>query len=671
VPSLPDKRMTAGPPAGMGSMLLVGLMLVCAGAAQTVDPAADPALGAMKKLSLEELMDLEVTSVSKRSEKLLEAPSAIQVVTHEAIRRSGATTLSETLRLAGNLHVAQKGAHAWGVSARGFNTDLANKLLVLVDGRAVYTPLYSGVFWARQDYLLEDIERIEVISGPGGTLWGANAVNGVINITTKRAQDTPGLYLEAGAGDALPGFTGVRYGGALTPKVHYRIYAKYSEHDGAVFANGEAPDSWRMAQGGFRVDAETATQGNLVLSGDAYSSDQDVATGGTARESGHNLLGRWTRTLAGGSDLRVQVYYDHTHLATPAAALVLNGITFAPAGILRDDLDTYDVDLQLHHPPAARHNIIWGLGYRFTHDVVANAPSLAFLPPRLDQHLFSGFVQDAIKLRENLTFTLGTKIEHNDYTGTEAEPSARLQYQLTETRMLWAAISRAVRTPSRIDRDIFQAPPPSLTLLRGSANFDSEKLTAYELGYRAKLGARLAAALSLFYNEYDDVRSTSITPATIVPFFFANNLEGETHGLELGADYGVTGWWHLHASFNLLRQHLRVKAGQADLNSARNETADPEHQLTLRSSMDLPRDWSLDLAFRWVDDLAINSGGAAATVPAYSELDARLGWRPAPGVELSLVGRNLLHDRHPEYGAPGPARLEIARSFHGKISWRF
>lgn len=670
MPALPEKKAPAAPAAVVYIVLALALMVLAQDlGAQT---AAEANLGVLKKLSLEELMNLEVTSVSKRAEKISEAASAIQVITSETIRRSGATTIPDALRLAGNLQVAQKGSHAWGISARGFNTDLANKLLVLVDGRAVYTPLYSGVFWARQDYLLEDIERIEVISGPGGTLWGANAVNGVINITTKSAAETPGLYLEAGAGDALPVLAGVRYGGRLAPKVHFRVYGRHAERDGAVFADGrDAPDDWRMTLGGFRIDAETDANDRLTLQGDAYSSDQEIATGGSGRESGHNLLGRWSKTLANDSDLRLQVYYDHTHLVTPAAALVLNGVTFAPAGILRDDLDTYDVDLQHRLHRGTRHELVWGLGYRFTHDVVANAPSLGFLPPRLDQHLFSVFAQDEISLREDLALTLGTKVEHNDYTGIEVEPSVRLRWQARPNQMLWAAVSRAIRTPSRIDRDVAQAPPPSLGLLHGSPDFDSEKLVAYELGYRLQAGPRLAAALSLFYNRYDDVRSTSTTPVTILPFHFANNLEGETHGLELSFDYGLTDWWRLHGGFNLLREHLRIKPGRADLNSARNETADPEHQFTLRSSMDLPRDWFLDAAFRWVDDLVINNGGAAAVVSAYAELDARLAWRPVPDIELSLVGRNLLHNQHAEYGAPGPGRLEIARSVHGKISWRF
>lgn len=669
--SLMEIKAPAGFPTVSGLVLAVCLFGMSDFArAQAADPAQP--LGALKKLSLEELMNIEVTSVSKRPEKLLNTASAIQVITSEDIQRSGATNIPEALRLAGNLQVAQKGAHAWGVSARGFNTDLANKLLVLIDGRAVYTPLYSGVFWERQDYLLEDIDRIEVLSGPGGTLWGANAVNGVINIITRSAKDTQGFYGEAGGGDALRGFTGVRYGGSLAPNVYYRIYGKYSDRNGAALASGaDATDDWQLTQGGFRIDAELSGQNTLTVQGDAYASDQGMMTGGSARESGHNLLGRWTQMLANGSDLRLQLYYDHTHLVTPAAALILNGTVFAPAGTLADDLDTYDLDFQHRLHWGARHELMWGLGYRFTHDNVSNAPSLGFLPPRLDQDLFSGFVQDEVGLRENLALTLGTKLEHNDYTGLEVEPNVRLRWQPDPDRTLWAAVSRAVRTPSRIDHDIAQAPPPSLTLLRGGTDFESEILLAYEVGYRAQVSPRLAASLALFYNRYDDVRSTSLTPVTILPFYFANNLAGETHGFEFSIDYRATDWWRLHGSYNLLEEHLHIKPGQADLNSARNETADPEQQFSVRSSLDLPHNWTMDADLRWVDTLPINSGGAPATVPAYAEMDVRLAWRPRPDLELSLAGRNLLHDQHPEYGPRGAARLEIKRSFLGKISWRF
>ena len=427
-------------------------------------PLTSPSLAGpaeYKKMSLQELMDLDVTSVAKEPQPYGQAPAAIVVITGDQIRRSGASSIPEALRLADNLDVAQQNSHDWAISARGFNTALGDKLLVLIDGRSVYTPLYSGVFWDQQDYLLADLDRIEVISGPGGTLWGANAVNGVINITTKDAKDTQGVYVEGGGGSYLRDFGGARYGGTLSSNVIFRVYGKYFDRSDEVVSNGnDASDSWRMARGGFRIDDEASDQNHLTLQGDFYNGDEDVATGGSAHVNGNNVLGRWSHTFSEDSDLSLQMYFDRTHLADPIPAYTIGAITLARAGILTDDLDTYDLDFQHHFHVGSWNNIIWGLGYRFTHEEDINAPAIAFLPPTLDQNLYSGFVQDEIKIRENLLFTLGTKLEHNDYTGFEVEPDARLQWNITPKQMLWAAISRAVRTPSRIDVDLSEPGPP-------------------------------------------------------------------------------------------------------------------------------------------------------------------------------------------------------------------
>jgi iron complex outermembrane receptor protein len=628
--------------------------------------ATGPAGAAIyKKMSLEELMDQDVTSVSKQPQLYGQAPAAIQVVTGDQIRRSGASSIPEALRLADNLEVAQKNSHDWAISARGFNTDLGNKLLVLMDGRAIYTPLFSGVFWNAQDYLLEDIDRIEVISGPGGTLWGANAVNGVINITSKNAKDTQGLYTEAGGGTWLQDFAGARYGGMLASNVYFRVYGKYFDRGNEVRANGtDASDSWRMGQGGFRIDAEMAPQNNLTLQGDLYGSEVYLPTGGQGKASGGNILGRWSHTFSDDSDMSLQLYYDRTHLRDPISN------QFGTANILLDDLDTYDLDFQHRFHLGNRNRFVWGLGYRFTHDVVGAAQNLAFVPPHLDQNLFSGFVQDEIMIRENLFFILGTKVEHNDYTGLEVEPSARLQWNVTSRQMVWAAVSRAVRTPSRVDRDI-REPLSSPVILQGEPSFISETVIAYELGYRAQLGSKVSASTSLFYNDYDHIRSLSFTPTTIFPLFFANNLEGETYGVEFSATCQILDWWRMHAGYDFLEEHLRVKPGQIDLNNARNETADPQNQFSIRSSMDLPHQTELDMGLRWVDTLHNNDGTTTGTVPSYFEVDARLAWHPTKQLELSIVGQNLLHDHHPEHGFPSPARTEIGRSVYGKVSWHF
>jgi len=631
-----------------------------------------PTIGDLKQLNVEDLMNLQVTSVARHPEKLIEAASAIQVITQEDIRRSGATSIPEALRLADNLQVAQKNSHDWAISARGFNTNLGNKLLVMIDGRTVYTPLYSGVFWDAQDYLLEDIDRIEVISGPGGALWGANAVNGVINIISKSAKDTQGLYAEGGGGSQPQEFGAVSYGGALGADTQFRVYAKYFDRGDEVLANGNPePDAWRQGRVGFRVDSQATSRDRLTLQGDYYDGHENVQTGGTGDASGQNLLGRWTRTLSDESDLSLQSYIDQTHLADPFPSLTAGTLRLSPPGVLYDDLMTYDVDFQHRFPIGTLNRVVWGLAYRLTHDAVIAAPAVGFLPPVLRQNLFSAFVQDEIALRKDLSFTLGTKLEHNDYTGFEFEPSARLSWTLNSNQALWSAISRAVRTPSRIDHDLSEGSPPYFVILKGGADFTSEALLAYEVGYRAQLNSTLSTSVSTFYNQYDDVRSTSITPGTILPFFFANNLEGHTYGIEWSGDYQISETWSLHAGYTLLREHLRVKPGQFDLSGGRNETADPEHQFSIRSAITLPKHVELAAGLRWVDTLQTNSGPTPGSVPAYFELESRLAWHASDRLELSLVGQNLLHNHHPEYAFPDAARPEIERSVYGKVAWRY
>jgi len=618
-------------------------------------------------------MGLEVTSVSRRPEKLSEVASAIQVITAQDIEQSGAQSIPEALRLADNLQVAQKNSHDWAITARGFNTDLANKLLVLVDGRSVYTPLFSGVFWDVQDYPLEDLDRIEVISGPGGTLWGANAVNGVINVITKSAQDTQGLYLDGGGGSHWEESFTARYGATLAPDVYLRVYGRYFDSNSEVFANGEhAPDSWRQARAGFRLDAQPSTQDGLTVQGDFYNGSADQTTPNAAEFSGGNLLGRWSRALAADSDMSLQAYVDRTHRAQGESPLVL-----APAGTIKDDLDTYDVDFQYHFSAAQRHQIVWGLGYRFTHDVVSNAPSLTFLPSVLNQSLYSGFLQDEIQLRPDLFFTAGTKLEHNAYTGFEVEPNVRLHWNFTASQTLWSAISRAVRTPSRIDHDLAEpAPSTGLVVLEGNPDFRSESVIAYEIGYRAQLNSALSTSVSTFYNSYGNIRSTAPSPNPTLPglpfpLIFRNDVEGHTYGMELSASYRVLEWWRLHAGYTLLQESLHVKPGAVDFNDAHNETADPQQQASLRFEWSLGSRMDLNAALRWVDSLPINNGPTVENVPSYLELNARLGWRPSERLELSISGENLLHAHHVEYGFPDPTRIEIERSVFGRVQCHF
>jgi iron complex outermembrane receptor protein len=627
--------------------------------------------GELKRLSLEELMDIQVTSVARHPEPLLQAAASIQVITREDIRRSGATSIPEALRLADNLDVAQKNSHDWGISARGFNTALANKMLVMIDDRAVYTPLYSGVFWDVQDYLLEDIERIEVISGPGGTLWGANAVNGVINIITRSAADTQGLYAEGGGGTQPKGFAAARYGGTLAPNVSFRVYGKYFDRDSEVFSDGtHAGDAWHQTRGGFRIDSDPSGTDVFSAHGDFYAGHEGIGTGGAAQTEGGNLVGRWSHVFSEESDFSLQSYYDRTHLLLPIMPAILNGVELAPAGNLHDELSTYDIDFQHRFALGRQQRIVWGAGYRFTHDSVENAPAVGFEPERLDRNLFSAFLQDEVLLTADWSFIVGSKVEHNDYTGFEVEPNVRLQWRKS-SQTLWSAISRAVRTPSRIDRDLREPAPPVVTVLTGDSHYGSEYVTAYELGYRGQIASGLSASLATFYNDYRDIRSVSITPGTLIPLFFDNNVAGHTYGLELSANWQITDVCSLHAGYDLLRESLHVRPGQFDLNNGSNETADPKHQATLRPSLNLPMNLQMDASLRWVDTLAINSGPVLGEVPSYFELDSRIGWQATQALELAVVGRNLLHRRHPEYGFPDPTRVEIERSVYGKIAWRY
>ena len=651
--------------------ILASLALLVAHTLARAD-SDDAAINDLKGLSVEQLMNVQVTSVARHPEKLLESASAVQVITQEDIRRSGATSLAEVLRLADNLQVAQKNSHDWAISARGFNTALSNKLLVMIDGRTIYTPLFSGVFWDIQDYLLEDIDHIEVISGPGGTLWGANAVNGVINIITKSAKDTQGAYAEGGGGSELEALGGARYGGALSSDTFFRVYGKYVDRGDEVLENGApSSDSWHQERGGFRLDSEASARDTMTFQGDFYNGDENEPTGGTAVTGGGNLLGRWSRKFSGDSDMSLQTYFDQTHLLDPEPPLTLGRLLLAPAGYLQDDLTTYDIDFQDRFPIGLSNRVVWGLGYRYTRDVDVNAPGIGLLPTVLDQNLFSEFLQDEIALRPNVSFIVGTKLEHNEFTGWELEPNTRLRWTFADGQALWAAVSRAVRTPSRLERDVYEAPPPRLDLLQGSSDFDSEKLIAYELGYRGQFSSRFSSSVSTFYNVYSDLRSTSYTPDTLLPFYFANNLEGDTYGLEFSGDYQVLDSWTLHGGYTLLREHLRVKPGQVDINDALNETADPEHQFSLRSSVELPQHIKFDPELRWVDTLHTNDGPTPGTVPSYLELNTRLAWQATRQLEVSVTGENLLHAHHPEYGFPEPTRVEIERSVYAKGTWRY
>lgn len=607
----------------------------------------------LKKLSLEELMNVEVTSVSKAPEKLSETASAIQVITGDDIRRSGATSLPEALRLAPNLQVAQVNASQWAISARGFNNVLADKLLVLIDGRSVYTPLYAGVYWDVQDVLLEDVDRIEVISGPGGTLWGANAVNGVINVITKGARETQGLYVEGGGGTELYGFGAMRYGGQLGTNLFYRIYAKGFDRDNTVLTNRmDAKDGWWMIQGGGRIDWEPQNGNTVTLQSDYYDGRPDPDGGSSVVASGENVLGRWTHTFDDDADFQLQMYFDQTWRDFG------NGFT--------EKLNTYDIDWQNRFPLFWRQEITWGLGVRLMDDYEENLPLFAFKPGHRWLHLYSGFVQDGITLIENrLRFTMGIKIEHNDYTGFEFQPNGRLAWTPTEHQVIWGGVSRAVRTPSRIDRDFYLSASPTFPIIAAD-HFKSESVLAYELGWRIQPLPQLSLSAASFYNIYDDLRSAEPGPPPFnLPITFQNGVRGETYGFELSGTYQVTDWWRLRGGYTFIRKHLVVKPGSQDLNRGTSESDDPENQFLIQSSFDLPGHCEFDGTVRYVDTLP------GPYVSSYVSLDLRLAWKPTKNIEIAIVGQNILDRQHPEFVPTSPSPREIERNVYGKVSCRF
>jgi iron complex outermembrane receptor protein len=613
-----------------------------------------PPARSLKKLSLEELMDIEVTSVSRHPEKLDATASAIQVITREDIRKSGAKTLPEALRLAPNLQVAQVNSSQWAISARGFDNVLANKLLVLIDGRTVYTPLYAGVYWDVQNLLLEDVDRIEVISGPGGTLWGANAVNGVINIITKSARDTKGLFVEGATGSALPALGSLRYGGQLSDKLSYRVYGTGFKMGHTLLANdSSAKDQWPMIQGGFRSDWDASKTDKLSLQFNIYDSKPNPGGADTTvRANGDNIVARWDHKGSERSDFQLQAYYDHT------LRNFGNGFT--------EDLKTYDIDWQNRYQLGQRHVLIYGLDFRLMDHNVTNLQLFKFLPGHKTLYLYSTFVQDEMMLvKERLRLTVGSKIEHNSYTGFEYQPNARLTWMPAKTQTVWAAVSRAVRTPARIDRDFYLYLIPNLPLISGNDSFKSENVLAYELGWRLRPVNTLEISLATFYNVYDNIRSAEPGPPPYgIPIIFGNGVKGKTYGIELSATCQLTGWWSLRGGYTFLKKDLSLKPGSKDLNAATAESDDPEQQFLIQSTMDLPGRIELGTLLRYVDKLP------KPYVPGYTGLDVRIGWKLSKVLELDLVGQDLLNSPHPEFVPSSPAPSIIEHSIYGKIVCR-
>jgi len=637
------------------------------------------------QFSLEELKSVKITSASKMPENLSEIPAAVFVITQDDIRRSGATSIPEALRMAPGVEVARVSATEWAVNMRDLNQLFANKLLVLMDGRSIYSHLASGVYWDIQDTVLEDIDRIEVIRGPGAALWGVNAVNGVINIITKKAADTQGGEVTA-LGGTEEGVGTARYGDAFANEGHYRIYAKYFDR-GSLFQrdapiqDDSANSDWQSGRGGALMEWKpNGDRDNIFLQGEVfknrYTAEIPVLTNDaphvrqiqdTSRAKGGHVLSRWTRTFSEKSDSVLQFFYDYYDKDIEYANVQAN---------------TLDLDFQHRFPFRDRHELIWGLNYRLILDRFQNSEELILDPDEETLQYYSAFVQDRIRIVDRLNLTLGAKFEHNDYTGWEIQPSARLLWNPDDRHAFWGAVSRAARVPSRVEHDgMVQevALPDPLASIQvpvvyrgmGDNRLEAETLVAYEVGYRFQPASSLWFDTTAFYNDYEDLIAYRYdhdgkievkgAPYVIVPLHFDNSLRGESFGVELAAYWQATAFWLLQGSYTFLETNLNPDL----LDTGENETylipaSNPRNQISLRSALNITPQLELDLWFRYVDRLNENN------VDEYTSLDARLAYRPTDRLELSVVGQNLLEPRHAEFSS-----IEVERSIYLKADWCF
>lgn len=640
------------------------------------------------KLDISELMNIKVISVAKKSQKLSQSAAAVFVISQDDIRRSGATTIADALRMVPGLQVAKYNSHSWAVTSRGFNGYYANKLLVLIDGRSMYTPEFSGVYWDSVDTLLDDVERIEVIRGPGGTLWGANAVNGVINIITKSAQDTTGELAIASIGDEEKGSVQFRHGGTLGSdgKVAYRVYAKTAHHDDlptGFYGNFDYKDSWYRNQAGFRIDGRT-DDNKWTLQGDVYHSGLDEANYSNSAQTGRvpvrgwNVLGRWQRQLSNDSDISAQWYYDY-YKRSP----------------LKQGFSNRTIDFELQHrfQLGQHHEILWGGGYRFQDNYVENKPGVSSYEPETRQtSLFNLFVQDEIQLVPDVwRLTVGTKFEHNAFTGLEIQPNLRLLWNPTDKYSIWAAISQAVRTPSRSENDEkvnisitgrpttnpFYPEPMQFSFI-GITDLKAETLLAYELGIHAQMTPHLSWDLATFYNRYDDLivfdQDMLVENRILFKNWRINGMYGHSYGAELALDWQPLDAWRLSMAYTFFDMQLEMDAG-VDPDWKRNEDKSPHNQLSLRSQIILPHHWQFDVWLRYIGEIDVPLGlyRDGGVVKAYTTLDARLAWQMSKQVELSIVGQNLLDEHFMEFPVDpyNPLVNQVQRGVYGQLRWQF
>jgi iron complex outermembrane recepter protein len=639
------------------------------------------AQGGLAEASLEQLLQTRVTSVSKKEQKLSRTAAAVFVIRQDDIRRSGAASLPDLLRMAPGVDLAQIDASTWAISIRGFNSRYSNKVLVLVDGRSVYTPAFSGVYWEHLDLPLEDIDRIEVIRGSGASVWGANAVNGVINIITKSAAATRGGLLSATAGSEIYAADTLQYGGSAGTRGAYRAYAKYGHDGGSRLPGGlSAPDAWARVHGGFRSDWDLSLKDGLMVQGEWFSNhegemanksfmaspvNQSAATRSTA--TGGDLLTRWSHTLQGGSETELRAYFD-TYRRSEFGT--------------REQMRTLDLEFQDHLALGPRHDVVWGTGYRATFSS-ADGQIASFTPPSRTDHLYSGFFQDEIQAAADLWLTVGARLEHNSYTGFDVEPGVRLAWAPSVRHTLWAAASRSVRLPARVETSInatiasypLDANTIETVQLAGNPGFQAEEAYDVELGYRAQVSSGLSLDLASFLTEYRRLASLETgTPRLIpgspaildVPMSYANRASARSYGAELAVNWDVVSRWRLSPSYSFLRICTRLDAGSVNGASLANPPMAPAHTAGVRSLVNLP--WRIDFD-QW---LAWTGAISQTSVPGSARLDVRFARRFGEAVEISLGGQNLLRPGTTQFpDSNGLVGSEIERSYYGKIQWTF
>jgi iron complex outermembrane receptor protein len=634
----------------------------------------------LSQATLEDLMNIEVTSVSRKAEKLSGAASAIFVITQEDIRRSGALNIPDLLRMAPGVDVEQIDANAWAISIRGFNSRYSNKVLVLVDGRTVYSPVYSGVNWDQLGTPLDTIERIEVIRGPGGSVWGANAVNGVISIISKSSKETKGGQVTAAGGSNTHAAGQLQYGGAIGRDETYRVFADYSDIGNSMAqGGGAANDRWQRMHAGFRSDWNVTAADSVMVQGDLFANRENQTTSNGYLPSpvnttfpqaldaaGGDLLARWDHQLSGGSQTSLQGYYD-TYRRTDAGIPV--------------KVTTFGVDFQDHMAAGKRNDIVWGLGFRSDNSGAAVGYSVGFTPPYRTVSLFSVFLQDEIRISTSLQFTMGAKLEHNAFTGFQTEPSVRLAWSPPASRYtVWAAASKAIRQPNRGDNDVqsvlqtIPAGAGSVEQLRllGSHNVQAEELRDYELGYRSQAAKNLSLDVATFLSFYHhletiDPEASVIIPGSPliiqIPLLYENLAHAMTYGGEVSVTWKAASHWRISPGYSYLHAMLRQDQGLA---TATLSTDFPRNMVQIRSLLTLPHQVEFDQSLYYTARLP---GGG---VEGHARLDLRLARRIGPSTEISVVGQNLLRRGALEYGNSAEVvGTQSVRSIYGKITWHF